>query len=222
MVQAHCPVWPRRAVHATCRLVCLAPQVLFEPSTATDPATVRCSSTAASTAVNSTAPDSSTVYNASTTTSTTACSTATNPSSVCRSSTTTTSTTVNPSTTTSSVVGQPTANLSAATASTTRDTTTTPLETVCVPSCESSRPSRYCLVTSTSSSTTTDLGDCAYDSDRHSSLHSTDSTCLDPLAPMFTPKFISASPFTATHPSVSVLLPVDFTSTTDPHPYAKE
>ena len=47
-----------------------------------------------------------------------------------------------------------------------------------------------------------------------------DSTHLDPLAPLFTPKFLSASPSTATHPSVSVLLPVDATSTSDPDPYA--
>jgi len=37
---------------------------------------------------------------------------------------------------------------------------------------------------------------------------------------MFTPRFVSVPPSTTTHPSVSVLLPVDSTSTTDPHPYA--
>jgi len=96
-----------------------------EPSTATNPATVRRSSTAASTIVNSTATNPSTVYNASTT----ASSSAINPSSV-RCSSATTSTTADPSTTTPSAAGRLTAALLAATASTTRDTSTTPLETV--------------------------------------------------------------------------------------------
>ena len=111
--------------------------------------------------------------------------------------------------------------LSAATASTTRDTSTTPLETVRVPSCESPRPSDYCLAASTVSPTTADLGDSARTTATVTlAADSTDSTCLDPLAPMFTPKFDSVSTTTATYPSVSVLLPVDATSTSDPDPYA--
>ena len=39
-------------------------------------------------------------------------------------------------------------------------------------------------------------------------------------AKMFTPKFVPVSTTTATYPSVSVLLPVDATSTSDPDPYA--
>ena len=39
-----------------------------------------------------------------------------------------------------------------------------------LPSCESSRPSHYRLAASSSSPTSTDLGDCTYDSDRSSSL----------------------------------------------------
>ena len=50
--------------------------------------------------------------------------------------------------------------------------------------------------------------------------NSTDSTYLDPLAPMFTPRFVSTPPSTAIHLFVSVLLPVDSTFTTDPRPYA--
>jgi len=37
---------------------------------------------------------------------------------------------------------------------------------------------------------------------------------------MFTPRFVFVLPFTTTHPSVSILLPVDATSITDLHPYA--
>ena len=163
-----------------------------EPSTAANPATVHRSST--------TVP---------TTTSTTAHSTATNPSSLRRSSTTT-PTTADPSTTTPST-----------TTSTTRDTTTTPLETVRLPSCESSRPSHYCLATSTSPSTTTDLDDSARTTATVTpTANSTDSTYLDPRAPTFTSRFISTPSSTATHPSVSVLLPVDSTSTAVPDPYA--
>ena len=90
-----------------------------------------------------------------------------------------------------------------------------------MPSCESSRPSHYCLATSTSSSTTTDLDDSARTTATVTpTANFIDSTHLDPLAPLFTPKFVSASPPTTTHPSVSVLLPVDATSTSDPDPYA--
>ena len=178
-----------------------------EPSTATNLATVRRSSTTAPTTVNSTATNPSTVCSASTTTSTAAHSTAINPSSLRRSSTTTL-TTADPSTTTPS-------------ATTTRDTTTTLLETVRLPSCESSRPSHYCLATSTSPSTTTDLDDSARTTATVTpTANSTDSTYLDPRAPTFTSRFISTPSSTATHPSVSVLLPVDSTSTAVPDPYA--
>ena len=43
---------------------------------------------------------------------------------------------------------------------------------------------------------------------------------LDPRAPTFSPKFISTPPSTATYPSVSVLLPVNAISTSNPDPYA--
>jgi len=182
---------------------------ITEPSTAANPATVRRSSTTASTTVNSTATDPLTVCSASTPKSTTAHSIAINPSFVRRSSTTTT-TTADPSTTTPS-----------ATASTTRDTSTTPLETVRLPSCESSRPSHYCFAASTSSSASTKLDDSAHTTATVTpTSNSTDSTYLDPRAPMFTPRFESTLPSTATHPSMFVLQPVDSTSTTDPHPYA--
>jgi len=88
-----------------------------------------------------------------------------------------------------------------------------------VPSCESSRPSHRCLAASTPSPTSADLGDSARTTATVTpASNSTDSTHLDPLAPMFTPRFVS-SPST-TYPSVSVLQPVDSTSTADPDPYA--
>ena len=90
-----------------------------------------------------------------------------------------------------------------------------------MPSCESSRPSNYCLATSTSPSTTTDLDDSARTTATVTpTANSTDSTYLDPRAPTFTSRFISTPSSTATHPSVSVLLPVDSTSTAVPDPYA--
>ena len=176
----------------------------------------------------STTTNSSAIYSPSTTTSTAACSTVTNPSSVRCSSATTASTTANPFVTVPSATGRSTAALtaataalSAATASTTRDTSTTPLKTVRVPSCESPRPSDYCLAASTVSPTIADLGYSARTTATVTpAANSTDSTCLDPLAPMFTPKFVPVSTTTATYPSVSVLLPVDATPTSVPDPYA--
>jgi len=162
-----------------------------EPSTATNQSTVRRSSTAASTTANSTATDSSTVYNASTTTSTTA----------------------DLSTTTPSAAGWLTAALSAATASTTRDTSTSPMETDRLPSYKSSRPSHYRLAASTSSPTSADLGDSTRTTATvNPAPNSMDSTYLDPLAPMFIPRFVSTPAFTTTHPFTSVLLPVGPTS----------
>ena len=111
-------VWSKRTVQCGYAEQFTPPTT--ESLTATDPATVRRSFTAASTTVNSTATDPSTVYITSTT-STTPSSAATNPPSVRRSSTTITSTIADPSTTTSAA-GQSTAALSASTASTTRDT----------------------------------------------------------------------------------------------------
>jgi len=187
-------VWPKHTVQYGHTEPFTPPTT--EPSTATSSATIRRSSTTAPTTVNSTAIDPSAVYDASTTTSATAHSTAINPSSLRRSSITTSSTTT-PLTTTS----------------TTRDTTTTPLETVRMPSCES-RPSHYCLAASTSSSTSTDLDDSARATATVTpAADFTDSTYLDPHAPLFTPRFASTPPSTATHPSVSVLLPVDCGST---------
>jgi len=192
-------VWPKHTVQYGHTEPFTPPTT--EPSTATSSATVRRSSTTAPTTVNSTAIDPSAVYDASTTTSATAHSTAINPSSLRRSSITT-STTTDPSTTTPLT-----------TTSTTRDTTTTPLETVRMPSCES-RPSHYCLAASTSSSTSTDLDDSARATATVTpAADFTDSTYLDPHAPLFTPRFASTPPSTATHPSVSVLLPVDCGST---------
>ena len=129
-----------------------------EPSTATNSSAVGCSSTTTPTIVNSTATDSSTVYNS--------------------------STTADPSTTTPSAAGWLTAALSVANASTTRNTSTTPLEADRLPSCESSRPSlpprRFYFFT--------DLCRprwlCTYDSDRYfnlqlNQLHLPRSTCSD-------------------------------------------
>ena len=90
-----------------------------------------------------------------------------------------------------------------------------------MPSCESARPSHCRLVTPTSSPTTTDLGDSARSTETVTpASNSIDSTHLDPFATLFTPRFASIPPSTTTHPSVSVLLPVDSTSFTDPHPSA--
>ena len=78
-------------------------------------------------------------------------------------------------------------------------------------------PSHYCLATSTSPSTTTDLDDSARATATVTpAANFIDSTHLDPLVP----KFVSAPPHTTTYPSVSILLPVYAASTSDPDPYA--
>lgn len=78
-----------------------------------------------------------------------------------------------------------------------------------MPSYKSSRPSHYRLAASTSSPTSADLGDSARTTATvNPAPNSMDSTYLDPLAPMFIPRFVSTPASATTHPFTSVLLPV--------------